>query len=124
MHTDTTQRIFVYGILMRDAREAATLPGYRLAFDGFATIVPDEDGEVPGGVIETTDLGLRRYDSIEGVDHESPESGYYQRIRVQLADGSLAWAYRMNQVRERIPPHPDLLRGMQREYERLGHVAA
>jgi gamma-glutamylcyclotransferase (GGCT)/AIG2-like uncharacterized protein YtfP len=124
MHTDTTHRIFVYGILMREAREAATLPGYRLAFDCFATIVPAEGERVQGGIIETDDLGLRRYDSIEGVDHERPEDGYYRRDRVTLADGSEAWAYRMNQVRERIGPDPGLVRDMQRQYERLGHVAA
>lgn len=119
MHTD--HRIFVYGILMRDAREAAILPGYRLAFDNFATIEPDEDSHVLGGVIEATEFELRRYDQIEGVDHESPERGYYRRIRVQLADGSLAWAYRMNQARD-LAPAPGLIARMQHEYERLGHT--
>ena len=117
------ERIFVYGILMRDAREAAILPGYRLTFDGFATIEPDEDSEVLGGVIEATEDQLRHYDAIEGYRPWAPQDGYYRRIKVQLADGSLAWAYRMNQPRERAPD-PDLIARMQHEYERLGHTVA
>jgi gamma-glutamylcyclotransferase (GGCT)/AIG2-like uncharacterized protein YtfP len=44
----------------------ATLPGYRLAFDAVATVVPSEDGRVFGALWSVSRDDLRRLDRYEG----------------------------------------------------------
>ena len=129
MHRQTRgDRIFVYGMLLVRAPEKATLPGYRLEFDGFADVVPDEDSEVLGGVITCSDerpySTLAHYDGIEGVDHRDPtsRSGLYRREWVELADGTFAWVYRMNRRSHApYPPSSFYLDIVRDGYERHGH---
>lgn len=110
-------RVFVYGILMRDATEAARLPDHRLDFiDGLATVTPHEGEEVHGGVVEVDDWTLRRYDAIEGV---RGTDGLYRRDEVTLADGSPAWVY-MKTRGEPHRPYTGMLAGIHADYLRLG----
>ena len=97
-----TERIFVYGILLNEDKpgEPASLAGYRLAFDGFATIEPAPGECVAGAALEVTaETILHRYDRIEGVDLENPERGFYRRERVTVETPTgehEAWVYIKN----------------------------
>lgn len=119
------ERVFVYGILMPDATEAATLPGYRLAFSGHATVRPLEGSAVLGGLVDVDAYGLRRYDSIEGLRPDG--TGYYRRERriVNTANGPVeAWVYMMNErYFEETDASDWLVARFEKQYERLGHIA-
>jgi gamma-glutamylcyclotransferase (GGCT)/AIG2-like uncharacterized protein YtfP len=76
----------------------ATLPGYRLEFRGFVTIVPDAAAEVPGALYRLTPACWRALDAYEGND--------YDKITVSVrAEGAAeeAFAYVMK-AGERAPP--------------------
>jgi gamma-glutamylcyclotransferase (GGCT)/AIG2-like uncharacterized protein YtfP len=115
-------RIFVYGVLLREAHEAAVLLDHRLTFDGFATVEECDGERVLGGIIDTERLD--RYDAIEGVNPDDPGStrGFYRREWIELADGTFAWVYKMNRL-DRFPEPPSryMLQAMSEQYERLGH---
>jgi gamma-glutamylcyclotransferase (GGCT)/AIG2-like uncharacterized protein YtfP len=100
-----TERVFVYGILLR--RNEATPPGspasmygYRLAFDGgLATVIPAPGEHVEGALLDVTPEELRGYDSIEGYRPEAPERGLYRRERVRVDtpnDEEECWVYIKN----------------------------
>ena len=118
-------KVFVYGILMRDATEAAALHGYRLAFSRFATVRRCEGSVVLGGLVDANDAKLRTYDSIEGVRPDG--LGYYRREEVEVddADGNpvVAWVYMQNEhYFDEEPGSPALRAQMNEQYERLGHT--
>lgn len=117
-------KVFAYGILMRYATERATLPGYRLAFSGHATVRRGTAADVVhGGLISPVDESvLDQFDAIEGVG-----SGYYRRVErvVRNADGEteIAWVYMMSdRYFEETPADGRLRAAMQEQYERLGIV--
>lgn len=121
------ERVFVYGILMGDANEAATLPGYRLAFSGFATVRPETGSFVPGGLVDVDPRKLREFDAIEGV--RPGGDGFYRREKRAVYDSAGqpvdAWVYMMNDryFNER-PGDDSLVRRMHHQYQRLGHNLA
>ncbi|MCA1798286.1 MAG: gamma-glutamylcyclotransferase [Xanthomonadaceae bacterium] len=91
-----THAVFVYGTLrfasirwlvIRSTADTtpAVLPGYRR--DGL-DIEPQADSEVRGFVVEVDADALRRLDRYERLGIR------YDRVRVTLADGEQAWAYR------------------------------
>ena len=72
----------------------ARLPGYRLAFRGYAQIVPDPKAVVPGALYRLTQADLRALDAYE----EAPR--LYRRIdvTVETDDGPMqAFTYLMNE---------------------------
>ncbi len=75
---------FVVTWRISEAKEAH-LPGYRRED---RNIVPDVGGTVEGIVFDVTARELYRLDLYERVGER------YERIRVTLADGETAWAYR------------------------------
>lgn len=114
-------RLFAYGILMRDGQVPATVKGYRLAFSGFATPLPAEDGTIFGTLIPVDEARLRYFDSIEGYRPWDVENSYYRREIVNTSDGP-AWMYIMNERDFRgTPPDEYLVERMRMEYARLGH---
>jgi hypothetical protein len=81
--TSPLVRFFV--TLQAQETTPARLPGYtRRGRD----IDPDPGGSVAGVVFDVTPAELRRLDLYERVGER------YERIRVRLADGTAAWAYR------------------------------
>lgn len=130
---DSPTRVFGYGLLM-DHRtfgegRPAVLRGYRLAFNGFATVEPDEDGSVYGVVLDVPHLG--RFDRMEGYDGLAPEIGFYDRVEVEVGllwrrRGLLrvtgferAWVYVMN-PRARRAAYPDVVREIEACYRHYG----
>jgi len=127
MTRPSVDNVFTYGILMSDGHVAARLPGYRLDYGYHATVVEQPGSSVYGTLVTGVDeRQLRRYDSIEGVDH-----GYYSRrvVGVNTADGDrLAWVYVMNRAALVNAKETDgsglsewSYRRMVAEYERVGH---
>jgi gamma-glutamylcyclotransferase (GGCT)/AIG2-like uncharacterized protein YtfP len=113
--TGEVERVFVYGMLLPEARWPAQLNDYRLEFAYYATVAPMPGCMVLGGVVEASTERLTRMDRQEGVD-----AGLYRRERVALADGTEAWVY--VQARPRAArPDEDYVRQMRRDYARLGH---
>lgn len=76
---------FVVTLGVQDPRPAS-LEGYRRVG---RNILPDESGVVEGVLFEVTPGELRRLDLYERVGTR------YERVLVDLANGSTAWAYRM-----------------------------
>jgi gamma-glutamylcyclotransferase (GGCT)/AIG2-like uncharacterized protein YtfP len=110
-----TATVFVYGMLMPEARRPAQLNDYRLEFAYYATVVPSPGDMVLGGVAEVSDEALTYMDRLEGVDH-----GYYRRERVVLVDETEAWVYVQDRpLRGR--PDPGYFADMAKQYVRLGH---
>lgn len=114
----TTHAVFVYGMLLPDAHDPATLDDHRLHFDMHATIKSGYDGEiVHGGVIYCDDDYLRYLDSIEGEGH------YYDRVRVTVdtpSDEIEAWVYVMRTPGDRRPTAGYLSR-IEEGYRKFGH---
>lgn len=90
-----THDVFVYGTLRFDfvrrivigravETRTAILPGYRKSG---LDIVPEEDGQVQGGLFEVSADELRRLDRYERAGVR------YDRARLELEDGTLAWVY-------------------------------
>jgi gamma-glutamylaminecyclotransferase len=107
-------RVFVYGTLLRGEHnhrflrnsqfigEAQTTPGFALYDLGyFPAMVRADEGVVHGEVFEVDDATLRALDRLEGYPI------LYQRVLVDLADGSQALTYLQTQDqvrgRARIP---------------------
>ena len=93
--------LFVYGTLKRGernhrlladqrfVRSAATAPGFRLYDLGpYPAMVPDADaGPVQGELFSVSECTTAELDDVEGV----PD--LFDRRRVELDDGTSAWAY-------------------------------
>jgi gamma-glutamylcyclotransferase (GGCT)/AIG2-like uncharacterized protein YtfP len=93
--------LFVYGTLKRGQRNhrlladqrfvraTATAPGFRLYDLGpYPGLVADADGgPVQGELFSVSECCMAELDDFEGV----PD--LFDRVRVELADGSTAWAY-------------------------------
>lgn len=100
--TVSVEALFAYGTLLDPKVQRRvigrtvegrpdTLPRYRkgvLQLPGAAYFIaiPDEQGEIDGGVLEVTPMELRRIDRYEGEA--------YERARVTLRSGTEAWVYR------------------------------
>lgn len=121
-------RLFVYGTLMGDGEIAATLPGHRLDFGAFATVVEELGATTYGVLVENVGpLDLRRYDAFESV-----HTGFYSRkiAAVVTDDGpTTAWVYEMNaddlaDAKRRGYVRVGLAETMRRHYDRVGHPAA
>lgn len=89
-------RVFAFGTLQNDTvrwlvtgarqpTQPAQLPGYRR--EGL-NILADEQASTPGQVFEVSAEQLRRLDRYERLGTR------YERIKLELADGSHAWVYR------------------------------
>jgi len=113
--TGTVQLVFVYGMLMPEARRPAQLSDYQLEFAYYATVVPMPGSMVLGGVAEVPNVRLTIMDQQEGVDR-----GYYTRERVTLADGTEAWVYVQDRP-AREKPSASYFADMAKQYVRLGH---
>jgi gamma-glutamylcyclotransferase (GGCT)/AIG2-like uncharacterized protein YtfP len=101
--------LFVYGTLMkgelhhttiahaRFVRPAETLPAYELVqIDYYPALLPDGKSRVLGELYEVDDLTLKRLDELEEVPH------YYERLSIELADGTTAFAYVMPRERGKL----------------------
>lgn len=125
-------KVFTYGILMREGHRAAWLDGYRLDFGRFATVVESAQSCVYGSLIENvTPEQLQYYDQVEGYRPDNLDSSYYTRqlVPVTTMDGIelAAWVYVMqaswlaDSHTRCTTPDPSLYLRMAREYGRLGH---
>jgi gamma-glutamylcyclotransferase (GGCT)/AIG2-like uncharacterized protein YtfP len=113
--TGSVQLVFVYGMLMPEARRPAQLNDYRLEFAYYATVMPSPGSMVLGGVAEVPNVRLASMDRQEGV-----ADGYYRRERVTLVDETEAWVYVQDRpALER--PSASYFADMARQYVRLGH---
>jgi len=94
--------VFVYGTLMkgelhhtsiahaRFVRAAETLPEYELVqIDYYPAMLPGGASRIVGELYEVDDQTLAHLDELEEVPH------YYERVAVQLADGTEAQTYVM-----------------------------
>lgn len=99
-------------------RSSATLPGYRLAFSGAASIGQSEGGIVYGALYRLTGSQLMLLDRFEGVPRA------YVRINVTAQSGGgqvSAVAYQFAQKREFRPPTGQYLQIIRKGYSDLGH---
>ena len=83
----------------------ARLPGYRLTFRGYAQIVPDTKGIVPGALYRLTQADLRALDAYE----DSPRLYRRVAVTVETDEGRLeAFVYLMNEDAARAErPQPE-----------------
>lgn len=101
-------------------RSSATLPGYRLAFSGAASIEQSEGGTVYGALYRLTESQMGLLDRFEGVPRA------YVRINATAQAGGKrvdAIAYQFAQKREFRPPTEAYLQAIRNAYSDLGHPA-
>jgi len=101
-----SQRVFVYGSLLRGLENHGVLtgarfggcyetaPGFRMyEYSYFPAVVamPESDESIVGEVYDVDAAGMKRLDRLEG--HPS----FYCRTWIDLCDGSGAWCYLLRQ---------------------------
>lgn len=96
---------------------SATLPGYRLEFDGVATVMKTADNSVPGALWYVSDSDLASLDRFEGY----PKLYDREKLQVELPNGDKvrAWVYVMP-LGKRMPPSDYYLEIIWRGYLYFG----
>jgi len=119
------ERVFVYGILMREGGEPAVLADHRLRFYGFASAEEKPGGELYGMLLTVSDETFRDFDRVEGYRADDPAEGLYRRERVTVrlldtGERQEAWVYKMNHGRWYTGPEaplPGMVARMREVYE-------
>lgn len=99
------ERVFVYGILMRNGGEPAFVEDHKLRFYGFASCEDSPGDRCYGMLLTVSEKTLvESFDNIEGYRPSAPLEGLYRRERVtvtSLDDGQQheACVYKMNHGR-------------------------
>lgn len=94
----------------------AILPGYRFAFNSFATIIPDPNGQVEGVLWTITDHDEASLDILEGYPT------FYRKKNVKVEQGvdHIAMTYIMNGDRETRGPSKGYYSMVSEGYEHFG----
>lgn len=119
------QHVFGYGALLDydyfGVGDPAVLDGWRLAFNGYATLTRCDDEQAYGAVLTVTREQLAAFDRMEGY-RPGRAGNYYDRQRVTvtgLGTGAKveAWVYVQLPQTFKMGVHVQYLWDMQRGYE-------